>query len=142
MVEHWIVAPAVTGSTPVGHPSTFLRGTTAVAPGHAIAALKPFWSGDAVKGFKYKDPKGDNGTVSGAKISLKSGKFQIKVKISGKLGTINLVPPNPGADGCATLTFNGGDSYSINFVSGTATNKGATLFKMSKPIFCCASALP
>jgi site-specific recombinase XerD len=23
MVEHWIVAPAVTGSTPVGHPSTF-----------------------------------------------------------------------------------------------------------------------
>jgi phospholipase C len=101
--------------------------------GTSPTTLKPFWSGDAVKGFKYKDPKGDNGTVSGAKISLKSGKFQIKVKISGKLGTINLVPPNPGADGCATLTFNGGDSYSINFVSGTATNKGATLFKMSKP---------
>jgi phospholipase C len=101
--------------------------------GTSPTTLKPFWSGDAVKGFKYKDPKGDNGTVSGAKISLKSGKFQVKVKISGKLGTINLVPPNPGADGCATLTLNGGDSYSINFASGTAKNNGATLFMMSKP---------
>ena len=24
---------------------------------------KPFWSGDATKGFKYKDAKGENGLV-------------------------------------------------------------------------------
>src|SRR5439155_26012858 len=41
MVEHWIVAPAVTGSTPVGHPIESVARTTAVVAGHAIAALKP-----------------------------------------------------------------------------------------------------
>ena len=29
---------------------------------------KPFWSGDFLKGYKYKDPKGDNGPIKGASI--------------------------------------------------------------------------
>ncbi|HEY2388903.1 MAG TPA: alkaline phosphatase family protein [Candidatus Binatia bacterium] len=95
---------------------------------------KPFWSGDSIKGFKYKDKKGENGAVSTAQIALKNGTFKIKATISGKTGhTINTVPPNPGADGCVTLTINSGDSYSINYATGTAVNKGAQQYKILKP---------
>src|SRR5438045_1204530 len=31
--------------------------------GNSPTTGKPFWSGDALKGFKYKDGKGDNGAV-------------------------------------------------------------------------------
>jgi len=42
---------------------------------------KPFWSGDAVKGYKYKDSKGENGPVKVAQIKKSgSGTFQIFVK--------------------------------------------------------------
>ena len=96
---------------------------------------KPFWSGSALKGFSYKDPKGENGPVASVKLKKTSGGvFQIKVAIAGKLGPVALVPPNPGVDGCVLLAFNGGgDSYSVNFATGAVTNKGATLFKVSKP---------
>ena len=57
---------------------------------------KPFWSGDAVKGFKYKDSKGDNGALKSAQITAKGGKFQIKVAISGKGGPVDVVPPGSG----------------------------------------------
>jgi phospholipase C len=94
---------------------------------------KPFWTGDALKGFKYKDAKGENGPVASVQISNKKGTFQIKVNISGKLGLITILPPNPGTDGCGLLTINGGDSYSVNFATGVASNKDAKLFKISKP---------
>src|SRR5215468_6588110 len=38
--------------------------TYTLATGTSPTTGKPFWSGDAAKGFKYKDPKGDNGPVS------------------------------------------------------------------------------
>jgi phospholipase C len=95
---------------------------------------KPFWSGDAQKGFRYKDPKGENGPVARALLKKRNnGEFQIRVVISGKLGPVAVVPPNPGVDGCVLLALNGGDSYSVNFATGTPINKGATLFKVSKP---------
>jgi hypothetical protein len=34
---------------------------------------KPFWTGDASKGFKYKDGKRENGAVKSAQIKLKGG---------------------------------------------------------------------
>jgi hypothetical protein len=40
---------------------------------------KPFWSGDAIKGYKYSDPKGTNGALKSAQIKLKNGVFQIKL---------------------------------------------------------------
>ena len=117
----------VTGGTLDGDTYTLPTGTDP-------NTSKPFWSGDAVKGFKYKDSKGVNGPVSSASISLKNGTFAIKVGATGKIGTINLVPPNPGADGCATLTLNGGgDTYSVNFASGTAKNSGTKSFSVKKP---------
>jgi hypothetical protein len=46
---------------------------------------KPF-GGDATKGFKYKDAKGENGPVETALIKDASGVFQIKAVIDAKRG--------------------------------------------------------
>ena len=57
---------------------------------------KPFWSGDAIKGFKYKDPKGENGPVKRAQIQKSSGgTFVLKAMVDGKLGSITGAPPGP-----------------------------------------------
>ena len=94
---------------------------------------KAFWTGDAVKGFKYSDAKGEAGPVRSALIKVVGGVFQIKVVVSGKLGPVAVVPPNPGSDGCALVTINGGDSYSVQFADGKLTNNAAVLFKVAKP---------
>ena len=101
--------------------------------GVSATTQKPFWSGDVVKGFKYKDPKGDNGAVKRAQITSKGGKFQINVAISGKGGPVDIVPPDLGSAGCAFLTIGGGDRYSVQFATGQVTNKGSSLFKVAKP---------
>jgi phospholipase C len=101
--------------------------------GTSPTTSKPFWSGDAVKGFKYRDPKGDNGAVVGVDIKKKNGVFQMKVRISGKHGTVTVVPPNGDSDACLLLAVNGGDSYSVNFASGAVTTKGTTLMKVYNP---------
>jgi len=96
---------------------------------------KPFWSGDAVKGFKYKDPKGQNGAVKTLKIKRSSGgTFTIKATATGKIGTVLVTPPNPGTSACVKLSLTGGDTYAIEFgPTSRITNKGATLFKAKKP---------
>jgi predicted esterase len=108
--------------------------TYALPTGASPSTLKPFWTGDPIKGFSYKDPKGENGPVKSAQIKSKSGVFQIKVAVDGKLGPVAVVPPNPGTNGCALLAIVGGDSYSVQFASGKVTNKGGVLFKVAKPI--------
>src|SRR5262245_34968481 len=37
--------------------------TFGLPPGTSLLTNKPYWTGDAVTGFKYKDPKGENGAV-------------------------------------------------------------------------------
>lgn len=97
---------------------------------------KPFWTGSATAGFKYKDPKGENGPVKLAKIK-KSGRgvFTIKFTALGKLGSVSVAPPDPGDGGCVLLELIGGDSYSVRFApgDGKVTNKDAKLFKVTKP---------
>jgi hypothetical protein len=100
---------------------------------------KQFWTGDTTKGFKYKDPKGENGTgqVKVAQIKKSSsGAFTIKAVIQGKINQLPLLPspPNPGTSSCGALFLNGGDSYSIAFklADGLVTNKGTTLYKHKK----------
>jgi predicted esterase len=105
----------------------------ALPAGTSLTTLRPFWSGDPVKGFKYRDSDGENGPVARAQIKLKGGVFQIKIKVDGKDGPVAVVPPNPGTDGCALLTIIGGDSYSVQFASGQVKNDGATLFKITQP---------
>ena len=116
------------GGTPSAQVFALPQGTSGITG-------KPFWSGDAVKGFKYKDPKGQNGAVKLAQIKkAPSGVFSIKTVIVGKLGPVLVTPPNPGTSGCVLLGLNGGDTYSVRFgPDSQITNKGAILFKAKKP---------
>jgi acetyl esterase/lipase len=120
------VTIAVNGAAPSEETYPLPAGTSATN-------LKPFWSGDAVTGFKYHDADGENGPVKSAVIALRKGVFRIKVVVDGKRGPVAVVPPNPGSDGCVLLTLVGGDSYSVQFASGRVKNKGAVLFKVAKP---------
>jgi predicted esterase len=107
--------------------------TYALPAGNSVANGKPFWTGDAVKGFKYRDAKGENGPVKSAELKSKGGTFQIKIAVDGRLGAVSLVPPGPGA-GCAMLTVAGGDSYSVRFADGQVTTTGDSYFKIAKPV--------
>jgi len=104
---------------------------------------KQFWS-ESGNGFKYKDPKGDQGPVKAVTIKASpSGKFTIKAKIAAKHGTVNVVPPNPGNGGCLALKIGisaaAGDRYSVGFgLNGTdpgmqIKNVADKLFKAKKP---------
>jgi hypothetical protein len=96
---------------------------------------RAFWSGTATQGFKYKDPKGENGAVKKVQIKRTSnGNFSIRAIVSGKLGPVNVLPPNPGTNGCLLLRLTGGDSYSVAFQAGDGVviNDGAALYKHKK----------
>lgn len=115
------------GATPSGETYTLPTGTSP-------ASMRPFWSGDPVKGFTYRDSAGENGPVKSAQIKRRDGVFQIKIGVDGKLAPVAVVPPNPGSAGCVLFTILGGDSYSVQFASGQVTNTGAALFKVATPI--------
>jgi hypothetical protein len=101
---------------------------------------KPFWSGDAVKGFNYNDSKGEQSAVKSLSIKLsKNGTFSIKASVSGKNGPpVSILPPNPGTDACLAVQLGvdgSGDRYSVQFgPESEITNKGDTLFKATKPL--------
>jgi len=97
---------------------------------------QPFWSAVGTSGFLYRDGKGQNGPVKRVKIQrTSSGNFSISVAVNAKFGTVNVVPPNPGTDGCVALTLGGGDRYSIAFgVQSLVKNNGTKLFAAKKPL--------
>ena len=108
---------------------------TFALPQGTDAKGKPFWTGDAVKGFKYKDSAGANGAVKQAQIKKSAkGVFTLKFTATGKLGTVSVLPPNPGDGGCILLELIGGDSYSVQFSDGEVTNKDGISFKVKKPL--------
>jgi hypothetical protein len=100
---------------------------------------KPFWSGDGMKGFKYKDEEGDQGAVKSVSIKRASnGSFSVKIKMSRKGGVLAVLPPDPGTDGCAALKLGlaggAGDRYSLRFgPDSTIKNSGAMLFSAKTP---------
>jgi hypothetical protein len=101
---------------------------------------KPFWSPLGTTGFKYRDPKAENGAVKFVRIKrTPSGKFVIKAKIRGKNGPVDVIPPNPGISGCVALKIGmsstaTGDRYSIQFgVDSFVQNSGSKLFKAKRP---------
>jgi hypothetical protein len=119
-----IMAPLYTGPRRDVHPD-LIRTMTGRA----------FWSGDAVQGFKYKDPKGEQSAVKAARIKKSpNATFSIKTTITGKLGPVGVTPANPGTNGCVVLKLTGGDTYSVKFSvgDGVVTNQGTTLYKHKK----------
>lgn len=86
---------------------------------------KPFWSGDATKGFKYRDSAGQQGPVKSVRIKkYGTGPFSLQVQATGKVMPFTVTPPNPGTSACVLLDINGGDSYSVQFAGGVIINKG------------------
>jgi hypothetical protein len=96
---------------------------------------KPFWKAVGSNGYKYKDSKGEQSAVKTVLIKkTPSGTLAIKAIVAGKLGLTVIVPPNPGTDGCATLTITGGDTYHMKYGNdGLVKNTGSRLFKVRKP---------
>lgn len=43
------------------------------------------------------------------------GEFRIKVRLLGRKGAINVLPPDPGEEGGIVFTIGGGDSYCVGF---------------------------
>jgi hypothetical protein len=119
---------AATGGTPSVQTLPLPQGTSA-------STGKPFWSGDAAKGFKYKDPRGENGPVKLVQLKRSgSGVFTVKAVLVGKNGTIDVLPPNPGNGACFLVGIDGGDTYNVDFRHNPQiTNNGAVLFKATKP---------
>jgi len=135
--------PTLSGSSGGAILDVFANGANStsqrfVLPQGNSSTGKQFWNASG-NGFKYKDPKGDQGPVKTVSIKASpSGKFIIKAKIAGKNGPVNVVPPNPGSTGCVALKLGqsapAGDRYSIDFgMTSTIKNSGDRLFKAKKP---------
>jgi streptogramin lyase len=110
--------------------------TFSLPAGTSASTGKPFWSGDAAKGFKYKDAKSEIGPIKGVVIR-RSGKgvFQITASGGSKVAAITVLPPDLGTDGCLLLEIAGGDTYSVQFApnDGVVSNKGSREYKHKKP---------
>jgi len=131
-----IFANAGTGGTSTSQEFTLPQGTSSKG--------LPFWSvigsNTAPSGYKYKNVSGDQGIPVKSVLIKKSanGSISIKVKLTGKNGTINVLPPNPGASGCMALKLGqsaaAGDRYSVQFgVESKIKNVDAKLFSAKKP---------
>jgi len=105
---------------------------------------KPLWSvigaNDNPTGYRYKDTSGANNTAVKSVLIKKSanGAFSIKVKLSGKNGTIDVVPPNTGISGCMALKLGqsagAGDRYSVQFgPESKIKNVDGKVFSAKKP---------
>jgi hypothetical protein len=133
-------------NTLVGNPTTgggvlsvFLNGTSPSTqvfnlPQGTGPSGKPFWSATST-GFQYRDSTGAQSAVKSISIKRSnSGSFGIKASINGKLGVVNLLPPNTGTDGCMSLQLGTGDLYHVKFAPpATVSNNGTKLFKVKKP---------
>jgi hypothetical protein len=87
----------VNGATPRAQTVTLLGGTRALTG-------KAFWSGDAMKGFRYKNSNGENGLGSVAELKKSGcGTAPPRAVVVGTVGATTLMPPNFGTD--ATTTF-------------------------------------
>jgi len=94
---------------------------------------KPFWQATKT-GYKYGDAKGEQGPVKTVTIDRSdAGNFTFKAKLVGKLGPIDVVPPNPGVSAHAVFDIAGGDRYCMEYADGEIKNNGAQLFKVSNP---------
>ncbi len=80
------------------------------------------WSAIGPLGFRYKDFNGPEAVTAGEIKKTPSGVFFIKLRVSGRVGPLNVLP-QAGADGFdLNLSLGGGDQY----CAGGPTPAGAT----------------
>lgn len=107
------------------------NGGTSTARAYVLAqgtasSGKPFWRVAGGTGFRYDDPRGEQGPVRRVTIRrTNKGVFLVKAKLVGKHGGLDVVPPNPGTDGFLSIALAGGDRYCVRYgPEGTSKNDG------------------
>ncbi|HEV7735555.1 MAG TPA: SGNH/GDSL hydrolase family protein [Candidatus Binatia bacterium] len=127
--------PTIGGATltAVVHGTTPSWQTFQLAAGVSAITHRPFWSGDAIRGFTYLDWLGEHGPVKQLKMKISRGAFRIDATIDGRDAPVDLVPPTQGTDACVLLSIAGGDSYSIKFADGLIASNGTTEFTIKRP---------
>jgi hypothetical protein len=126
------------GAALVGDPTADGGSLALEADGESDVIAMPAGGWKATRsGFAYADRDGLLGTVRMATIKRSSsGTFAMKAVVSGKFGTIEVVPPNPGTEGAAAIAINFGDAYCAHFggvAGGLVINDGPRLFTVKKP---------
>lgn len=106
-----------------------------VLPQGTASTGEAFWRATGATGFRYDDPKGDQGPVRNVLVKeTPSGALAIKAKLVGKGGPIDVVPPDPGTDGFLVLEIAGGDRYCAQYGPEAASkNDGDRFWKIAKP---------
>jgi hypothetical protein len=103
-----------------------------------VFVLPPeLWSATAT-GFTYKDRQAASGPVKLAQIKRSArGTFQIKAVITGKNGSVDVFPPNPGTSGCLRLDLGTGDHYHVLLPGppdGTIKTNDAKIFAIKDAV--------
>jgi len=106
-----------------------------------------FWSSrSGGNGYLYRDAAGANGPVK--ILSLKRndrGLFQMRGLVLGRLGTLTLVPPNPGVEADVRLILLSGYEYCAGTGGGIVVKNDARSFKVKTapaPSACAVSCSP
>jgi len=130
------VAPASSGGAMLqillegGAPSAQLFALPELAP----SRRKPFWRPIGSAGFRYADPRGENGPVRSLRLRLsRSGRLDLAGKLSGRGGPLELVPPDPGTGAFVTLALGSGDRYCVRYGDGEIRDEGARAFRVKDP---------
>lgn len=92
------------------------------------------WRALGGDGFAYRDRKGEFGPVQALKLRRsRSGTMKLVAKLRGRFAPLELVPPDPGSGGWATLQLGDGDRYCVDFGSGVVRDGGAAKFSVKRP---------
>jgi hypothetical protein len=95
---------------------------------------KPFWRRLRPAGFRYSDAHGEVGPVRSLQLRLAAnGTFQLKGKLHGAGGSLDLLPPDAGTGAFVDLALGGGDRYCVRFGDGEIRNDGALAFRVKRP---------
>jgi hypothetical protein len=88
-------------------------------------------------GFRYADKGGQFGAARSATIRRSAnGTLVLRASLSGRKGTVNVLPPNPGTEAATAIVIHEGGTYCVHFggvAGGNVTNVGAILFAIRKP---------
>src|SRR5262249_15111671 len=85
-------------------------------------------------GFRYRRPSDGSGAITSLRLTRTGmGVLRLKMRASGRVGPIALVPPNPGTGACVRLDVRNGDSYHVLFESGEIRRNDGSAFIVRKP---------
>jgi endonuclease/exonuclease/phosphatase family metal-dependent hydrolase len=80
------------------------------------SAGRSFWRADPPDGFRYADPRGEQGPVRSVRIKrAANGTFALRAALRAGDAALDVTPPDPGTDGLLTLSLSRGDRYCVQY---------------------------